>query len=273
MAKNKLLLLAGIVTALAFSNTNCYAEKIGKINLQSSFEKALDSAAQKKQNIILYFGSPHCHWCRKLTNSTLPSKKIQMFAERFQWVKVDTNSQPVISGMFQIESIPVLLIINPAGQFVAQKGFSNPDELAKFLQAHVEVKPFTPPALLTYGLEKLSPIELTTRMIKITDMLGKSNPAFRKHLLETSAKYGKAIWKCFLPLLSSRSLATRAAAFEALAYLTKQSFAFDPFADAKTRAAQIKIWTDWINKNAGDAELKPIEKPATPSTENSGEVL
>lgn len=203
--------------------------------------------------IVLYFSSPRCGWCHKLESISLGDPRTLAVAQRLTWVKVPQAQLEMLAGVNGVMGLPCLLVINDEGLEVARHtGYLPPGPLADFLRDALEAPEPRESHRVRSLLEVMDPakldqadnsaVELHVRAV--VEELAGSTKAGRTELLEALASAGGKIRPALCELLSSEQLATRSAAYEALAYGTQDPLPFDPFADTQTRNRQIRAWRE-----------------------------
>jgi thioredoxin-like negative regulator of GroEL len=244
-------------------------EPAAGIAFQDSVTAALRLGKAANKVTVAYFTATWCPWCSKMQTTTLADRGVVALSDRFVWAKVDFTSQPDVAAFFGVRTLPHLILLNAAGeQLAGVSGFQSSAQLTELLRRHVDDA--AAPGLLRDQLDAavsgVAENASAESVGKAVDMLARPDRDGRGHLLEGLAKLPADRWPLLLALMDSPQVAVRAAAATALSQTTRLALPFDPFADARVRAAQVALWRQRLGEAAAAA---PAPGPSSRPTEES----
>ena len=278
----RLLFAAAAVTLLASvaPAPAAVGEGAQRMEARPDMASALATAAKTGKPIVAYFSTPQSKWCAKMESTSFADRRVMTVAAKFVWVKIPAAEIEQLAARHGVLGYPYLLVMNSRGQVVARRGgYLPPAELRKFLREGFAVATEQGAggveALLTRiaSLAKVTGAdEIRIALAGVVRRLAKPDRSGRRELLDALAKAGPAMRAAMLAYMSNDRLAIRAAAGEALGYLTGEPLPFDPFALAKTRTAQIEAWRKWLKTNPNAPGPKPTPPASQPAAkaDNTG---
>jgi len=247
------------------------------ITFHPTADAALTIAKAEKKVTAIYFTASWCTWCRKMQVSTFPDAAVTAVAPKFVWAKVDVDQEPATAAKYGVRALPHLVLLNVGGEVVASKpGYQTAAALSKFLAESAE-KAQAPgtqneakiaadhlaKALTEAKDEASASAAVKAVLVKVAD----TRSADREGLASVLIKAGPAAWPGLVVALMDETLAVRAAASDLLRLATKQSLAFDPFAEKEERGKQADAWRTWVAENKSKSIVEPEKvepEPAKP---------
>jgi thioredoxin len=247
------------------------------LTFHKTLAAAQREASQKNQVTAAYFTASWCHWCRKMSDTTLRDPRVVAVAGRFTWAKIDIDRQPETAAVFDVRGVPALVLLNTDGEVIdASAGYLSVEQMLALLNKSVDQ---------AEGPGAAAKLELTVKamhdalaaaktdadtlaaVMPVVELLARPDRRARAWLSGEIAKINRTGWLGLLGAMRDKRLAVRAAAADALATAAKLHIPFDPFADEATRSKQLLIWDAWLHKPtkptlpAPKAPDKPDAKP------------
>ena len=111
---------------------NVGTEKVAKgIAWETEFEKALTTAKEKNQPLLLYVSMEGCHYCDKMDRETYSNKGVASdVTKSFVAVKVKRNQAQHLVRRYGVNIYPTTVIIHPESRRVETiRGFVGPSQL------------------------------------------------------------------------------------------------------------------------------------------------
>ena len=111
----------------------------GGIDFGRDFEAALARARDAGRVTVVYFYGPNCTWCRKMQITTFADRRVLSASRRFVWVKVDVSRSAQTAGLFNVVSVPTIVMLNTRGEVLAANGgYMTAEALTDLLRKHVD---------------------------------------------------------------------------------------------------------------------------------------
>ena len=200
--------------------------------------------------MVVNFHAPWCSWCRKMQVDTFVDPAVTAFADKFLWVRIDSDEHPDVAARFEVTGLPDTFVLNGKDEVIASHpGYMPPDQFADFLTEALE-NPQPPRVLIGDLLARLSEDQSDEdrrdTLTHIVERLSAPDRQGRQESLAALANAGPQIWQDLLDLMADERLAIRAAAGGALSRASGADLPFDPFADSAAREQQINDWREWI---------------------------
>lgn len=88
-------------------------------------------AKQSSMPVMLFVMSDTCHWCQKMSSSTLNDPRIiKLINEHFYPMILHANKDQAAFMQLGLQGVPVILIYNNSGKVVKMiPGYNSPDQL------------------------------------------------------------------------------------------------------------------------------------------------
>src|SRR6185295_19085228 len=87
---------------------------------EQDFDKALQSAREKKQPTLIYFTAGWCHYCRLMEKGALQDEGVMKNISSLVRAKVDFDAHPQLVARYQIRGVPAFVMLNDSGEEVAR---------------------------------------------------------------------------------------------------------------------------------------------------------
>ncbi len=220
------------------------------ITFGPDLQAGLTEAAETDRLVVLYFASPRCSWCRRFEAFTLTNPRVSSLADQYVWVRASEAELPVLMGRFSVGSWPTIVVLNGQAEEVArQTGYVAAEAFRAFLltAGGQEADAYDPAAELAAASGRAADGgQVSAELAQAVALLARGDRANRDVLLAALADAGPGLWLGLCELMDSPKLATRAAAGGALAYISGQDLAFDPFVEEALRREQVAAWREWV---------------------------
>ncbi len=111
----------------------------GLIQWQSWSDKVFSDAKAQGKYVLLDLEAIWCHWCHVMDAKTYSDDKVaNYFNEHYIGIKVDQDSRPDLSNLYQDYGWPATIIFNPDGtEIVKRAGYIPAENMIKLLKAVV----------------------------------------------------------------------------------------------------------------------------------------
>ena len=111
--------IAGLLVLflLVFCATGVYAQKGPK---SIGYDEALKLAAEKKQNVMLYFWADWCGYCKMVNDEVLPDPEVSKYLnEKIILVTIkEGKGSAKLEKKYEVRGYPNFVFLNPAGEKV-----------------------------------------------------------------------------------------------------------------------------------------------------------
>ncbi len=98
-------------------------------------EAAFTAARNEDKPVLLTLGATWCHWCHVMDQTAYSDERvIGLVNSRFIPVRVDVDQRPDISLRYNQGGFPSVAFITGAGEFIAGRPYTPPDEMVALLQ-------------------------------------------------------------------------------------------------------------------------------------------
>ena len=81
-------------------------------------DKGLDAAKHENKPAVVVLYSPACGWCKRLLNETFEDPRIKALADRFVWVKVDSQVEKDLYDLYEQDGYPLTVLLSPEGKVI-----------------------------------------------------------------------------------------------------------------------------------------------------------
>ncbi len=113
--------------------------------LEDDYDRALAFARERERPLVVYMWAPWCHTCRSMSSEVLPDPGLAPLADRFVWLKVDTDREDNASVLERLpmEVWPTLYVLDTDGAILTRlTSAASVSQLREFLlegeQAHLD---------------------------------------------------------------------------------------------------------------------------------------
>jgi len=89
--------------------------------------KELNEKVKEKGLTLVYFGQPNCSVCHGLKPQV--EKKLSEFSKDIQFLEVNTQDIPEVSGEYQVMTVPVILLFLDGKEYLRKARFVPIQEL------------------------------------------------------------------------------------------------------------------------------------------------
>ncbi|HEY2951816.1 MAG TPA: thioredoxin family protein [Verrucomicrobiae bacterium] len=107
---------AALVLALSIAVTFAAPEQ----GWEQDFDKALQTAREKKQPTLVYFTAGWCQYCRLMEKGALQDEAVVKNLSSLVKVKVDFDANPQLVARYQIRGIPAFVMLDDSGEEAAK---------------------------------------------------------------------------------------------------------------------------------------------------------
>jgi thioredoxin 1 len=123
----------GIVAITVFGTAGLSAESI---SWHATFDDALDAAQESGRLVLVDFHAEWCDPCKALEHETFPAPEVVNAAAAYECVRVDVDRHPELAMRYEVQSIPNIALLSPAGKPLhGIMGFYPPQAFADVLAA------------------------------------------------------------------------------------------------------------------------------------------
>ena len=96
------------------------------------FEIGLEKAKKEKKPIVVFVTASWCSYCTMMHNNTLTNHEVTESLFWYSRIEIDFDKNPEFRSKWKINSIPVTLLLNQFGEFVAREdGYKEPKAFNK----------------------------------------------------------------------------------------------------------------------------------------------
>ncbi|MEM9294618.1 MAG: thioredoxin family protein [Planctomycetota bacterium] len=214
-------------------------------------EDTLALAAEQAKPVVLYFTADWCGPCRRMQAEAFADPAVVRASKRFVWTKIDIDKNQPLAARFAVRGVPSFIFLDQHGRFLDQAtGYRTRGDFLELLNSRPEDtdpnEAQTPQIeSVRATLEQLEPLRgepWRETMRSLIDQLATAEHQGRSEAREALLAMGDRAHPVLLDAMSSDRLAVRAAAHDLILLSTPQPLAYDPFAPADQRAAQLAAW-------------------------------
>jgi thiol:disulfide interchange protein DsbD len=99
-------------------------------------DQGLEQAAGEDKPMLLLLYADWCQWSHKMMAESLTDPRIKMFRDRFVWVRVDSEKQPVFKEVYRPNGFPLMLVLDSKGDVLKRiDGYRDAAALSLELEA------------------------------------------------------------------------------------------------------------------------------------------
>jgi len=123
-----------VISAMPILAMRDDTSKHGPIPWVESFSKASSQAASSKKLMMVDFWAEWCGPCKQMLATTYKDPKVVEKAKSFVPALINVDKDAETARKYNIEAIPMVLIIDAKGKVVASsKGYLTPEKFLAFL--------------------------------------------------------------------------------------------------------------------------------------------
>ena len=102
-----------------------------KITWSDDYKAGLSQGKEEHKPVLLVLYASWCQWSKKYFDETLADPRIRAMAERFVWVKIDSDLNKDYKTMYQQDGFPFTVLLSPDGTVLKKlSGFNDAARLA-----------------------------------------------------------------------------------------------------------------------------------------------
>lgn len=111
--------------------------------LESPSSRALRDALRRAKSrgvaLVIDFGGPFCHLCRKFEETALKDERVIKMLAGVEFLKIDTEADPDAAKDLDVHGVPDIWALDGYGKILARRnGYMTPTELIEFLSEFLE---------------------------------------------------------------------------------------------------------------------------------------
>jgi len=245
------------------------------VRWETDIEKAGKLSREQKKPLLIDFSADWCGPCRLMEKETFPSPAVQELLRRVIPVRLDIDRDPPLARVYQVESIPRILLLPPGGAEPKMDllGFQDARGFAKELRDALGMagpREAIPPearaaeadpvraALAARTFEQLKradPAAAAAGLDRLVAGLGVQKEAELPPLVDLLRRAGEDAVPALLRGMAHRHLAIRTASHRVLLQLLRErrltpKLDFDPWAGPAARKTALGRWHTWYGSLA-----------------------
>ncbi len=102
----------------------------------AALREALARAKARGVPLVIDFGGPFCHLCRKFEETALKDEQVRQALGSFEFLQVDIESDSDAAKDLDVHAVPDIWVFGGAGTMLARhNGYLSPTEFLAFLKA------------------------------------------------------------------------------------------------------------------------------------------
>ena len=109
-----LVIVFGVWLAIVASRNLWIGKEL--VPWQSDLAAAQTEAHSSNKPVLLYFTASWCGPCQEMRRSVWTDKQVAAAASKFVPVKIDIDQNEKLASQYRVESVPLLLVLDDAGQ-------------------------------------------------------------------------------------------------------------------------------------------------------------
>lgn len=135
-----------IILLSLFFISNAYS-----INWTTSYEAAQKMALIENKLIVIDFWADWCGPCKKMDRDSWNTEEVSKIMENFIGLKIDIDTETLLSSRYGVRGIPNVYIIDPNGNVLVDSiGYMDKIDLSNFLKKHALNTSFLQKELIQY---------------------------------------------------------------------------------------------------------------------------
>lgn len=138
------VILLGVLSTAGSFATRAAEPKKAAVQWQADLDEAHKISVEQKKPMLLVFGAPWCHYCKKLEQTTLTNADLARFINgNFVAVHIDVDQQERVAKILEVESLPCTIVLSPEADLLGRfEGFKQPSEVyAELAKARRAMQP------------------------------------------------------------------------------------------------------------------------------------
>jgi thioredoxin 1 len=219
---------------------------------EQDFDKALQTAREKKQPTLVYFTAGWCQYCRLMEKGALQDEGVVKNTSSLVKVKVDFDANPQLVARYQIRGIPAFVMLNDSGEEVAKtSGAMSPKKFSEWITegllqtalAETQKEAFEQKKA---GLEKmLRDADAVTRaegVAQLVEFYTRKERLYHEFAAARLKDVARDEPSALVDHLNHSRLGVRILLANLLREKLGEQFQFDPWEKAEARAAALQAW-------------------------------
>lgn len=132
--------IAVAVLVLGLSSPQRAPAEAAEIDWRPWSDSVFDQAKKEGRFVLLDLGTVWCHWCHVMEEVTYKDPKvIELIRSRYLAVRVDADSRPDLSSLYEDYGWPATIVFGPdKGEIVKRRGYIPPKPMVAMLQAIID---------------------------------------------------------------------------------------------------------------------------------------
>jgi len=134
--------MMGVLSVLVLGLASLRAAPVeaADIEWQPWSDAVFDQAKKEGRFVLLDLGTVWCHWCHVMEEVTYKDPKvIELIRSRYLAVRVDADSRPDLSSLYEEYGWPATIVFGPdKGEIVKRRGYIAPKPMVAMLQAIID---------------------------------------------------------------------------------------------------------------------------------------
>ncbi len=100
----------------------------------AALREALARAKSRGVPLVIDFGGPFCHLCRKFEQTALKDERVVKMLPDFEFLKIDVEADPDAVKDLDVHGVPDIWALDGGGKVLARNnGYMTPDAFIEFL--------------------------------------------------------------------------------------------------------------------------------------------
>jgi thioredoxin-like negative regulator of GroEL len=128
---NLAAILIGVLASVGTISTRAAEPTKAAIQWQAGLDEAHRLSLEQKKPMLLVFGAPWCHYCKKLEQTTLTNPDLVRYVNgNFVAVHIDVDEQQRVAKILEVESLPCTIVLSPDADLLGRfEGYKQPSEV------------------------------------------------------------------------------------------------------------------------------------------------
>jgi thioredoxin-related protein len=260
--------LYGVLLLLLLLTSGGYPA-FGQVRWVTDLKAAQKEAARSKRPLLLDFRATWCAPCQAMERETFTDPTVKALLQRMVCVRIDVDEQPAVAQSYGVQSIPRLVVLPPTGDkpLLDIQGFYPANQLLQELRPVLGLKPdaVIPVANDSSEMQQVlqalqnsrysalktaNPTLARKGLQQVVERLGVYQEAELTPTATALRAAGDDLIPALLDGMEHKHLAVRAGAYRTLLATLREknravSLAYDPWAAATVRQAQVRRWRQW----------------------------
>ena len=98
-------------------------------------QSILERAKRENKDVVLFFHSDWCGWCKKMEKETLNDVEVKKKLSNYLFYRVDVDKYKKLIKEYRVGSVPAYILISKEGKIIRRgTGYLTPEEFLRFLR-------------------------------------------------------------------------------------------------------------------------------------------